>query len=154
MFPPLTELTPGCCTVVVRPGDSIQAAIDSLPDEGGCVCLKVGVHEIAEPLRIEKSNVSLHGETLGAHVIRNNGAALLLIGHPGGLLLENVTVSGIYFEFENKGVPQAGLDALVAIDRCHNAKIQGCVVQAQELRNLIGIMIGAEFRCRDLRLSD
>ena len=82
VFPPLTELTPGCCTVVVRPGESIQAAIDSLPDEGGCVCLKVGVHEIAEPLRIEKSNVSLHGETLGARVVRNKAAAVLLGDRP------------------------------------------------------------------------
>ena len=141
VFPPLTELTPGCCTVVVLPGDNIQAAIDSLPD-GGCVCLKMGVHEIAEPLRIDKSNVSLHGETLGARVVRNNAAALLVIGHPDGLLLENITVSGIHFEFENKGVQQAGLPALVAIDRCRHTKIEGCVVEAQELRSLVGIMIG------------
>jgi len=142
VFPPLTELKPGCCTVVVLPGDSIQDAIDSLPDEGGCVCLKVGLHEITEPLRVENSNVSLHGESLGAHVVRNNGATLLQIAHPGGLLLENVTVNGIHFEFENKDVPQSDLTALVAIDRCRNAKIQGCVVQAQELLNLTGIMIG------------
>ena len=151
VFPPLTELTPGCCTVVVRPGESIQAAIDSLPDEGGCVCLKVGMHEIAEPLRIENSNVSLHGETLGAHVVRNNGAALLEIAHPDGLLLENVTVSGIHFEFENKGVQQAGLPALVAIDRCHHTKIEGCVIEAQELRSLVGIMIG---RSIGIEISD
>ena len=142
VFPPLTELKPGCCTVVVLPSESIQDAIDSLPAEGGCVCLKVGLHEITEPLRIENSNVALHGESLGAHVVRNNGAMLLQIAHPGGLLLENVTVSGIHFEFENKDVPQSDLTALVAIDRCRNAKIQGCVVQAQELLNLTGIMIG------------
>ena len=78
-------------------------------------------------------------------------AALLQIGHPNGLLLENVTVSGIHFEFENKGVQQAGLAALVAIDRCHNAKIEGCVVQAQELRSLVGIIIG---RSVDVEISD
>lgn len=142
VFPPLTELTPGCCTVVVRPGDSIQAAIDSLPDEGGCVCLKVGVHEIAAALHIEKSNVSLHGETLGAHVTRANGPELLAIAHPGGLLLENVAVSGIYFEFQNKGVPSVGLPALVTIDRCRHTTFEGCVIDAQELRNLVGIRIG------------
>ncbi|MFO0767652.1 MAG: hypothetical protein U0231_12930 [Nitrospiraceae bacterium] len=38
VFPPLTELKPGCCTVVVRPGEDIQAALDSLPESGGCVC--------------------------------------------------------------------------------------------------------------------
>jgi hypothetical protein len=142
VFPPLTKLTPGCCTVVVRPGESIQAALDSLPATGGCVCLRVGQHEIKEPLRIEKSNVTLHGETVGARVVRNNAAALLSIGHPDGLLLENIRVSGIHFEFENKGVRQAGLPALVAIDRCHNTKVEGCVVEAQELRSLVGIIIG------------
>jgi hypothetical protein len=142
VFPPLTELTPGCCTVVVRPGESIQAAIDSLPDEGGCVCLKVGVHEIAAALRIEKSNVSLHGETLGSHVVRKNGVELLKIAQPAGLLLENVVVNGVHFEYENKGVQLAGLLALVTIDRCRHAKIEGCVIEAQELRNLVGIIVG------------
>ena len=68
-------------TVVVRPGEDIQAAIDSLPEAGGCVCLKVGEHEIEAPIRIEQSNVSLHGETVGARVVRKNGTELLHIGH-------------------------------------------------------------------------
>jgi hypothetical protein len=142
VFPPLTELTPGCCTFVVRPGEDIQAALDALPAAGGCVCLKVGEHEIDAPLRIAKSNVSLHGETRGAKVVRSNGAALLQIGHPDGLLLENVAVTDIHFEFENKGVPQAGLPALLAVDRCAGGKIEHCVVRAQELQNLVGVLIG------------
>ena len=132
----------GCCTVNVAPGENIQAALDGLSEAGGCVCLKVGEHEISEPLRIAKSNVALHGETLGARVVRNTGAALLEIGDPNGLLLENVTVSGIQFEFEDKGVQQAGMPAMVAIDRCHNTKVDGCVVKAQELGNLVGILVG------------
>jgi hypothetical protein len=150
VFSPLTELKPGCCTVVVRPGEDIQVAIDSLPDEGGCVCLRVGEHKIQELLRIEKSNVALHGETLGARVVRNNGAALLQIGHPNSLLLENVTVSGIHFEFENKGVQVPGLPALLAIDRCNNTKIEGCVIRAQEIGNLAGVLIG---RSADTQVS-
>ena len=123
VFPPLTELTPGCCTVVVRPGEDIQAALDALPEAGGCVCLKVGEHAIREPLRIAKSNVALHGETLGVRVVRNNGAALLQIGHPSGLLLENITVSGIHFEFENKGVQEprlAGACGHRSLPECQN----------------------------------
>jgi hypothetical protein len=142
VFPPLTELTPGCCTVVVRPGDDIQAAIDSLPDAGGCVCLKVGEHEIHEPLRIPKSNVTLHGESLGARVVRSNGAALLQIGHPNSLLLENVTVIGIGFASESIGVKEPGLPALLAVDRCQYATIHGCTITAQSLQSLVGILIG------------
>ena len=114
----------------------------------------MGEHEIREPLRIENSNVAFHGETLGARVVRKDEAALLVIGHPDGLLLENITVSGIHFEFENKGVRQAGLPALVAIDRCRNTKIEGCVVKARELRKLGGNPHWAERRYRDFRQSD
>lgn len=150
VFPPLTELVPGCCTVVVRPGEDIQAAIDSLPEVGGCVCLKVGEHEITSPIRLERSNVSLHGETLGARVVRSNGTELLLVGHPNGLMLEHVTVSGVYFELANAGVQVPGLQALVAIDRCTDAIVEGCVVRAQVLTDVAGCLVG---RSTDVRVS-
>lgn len=57
-----------CCTVIVRPGQSIQAAIDSLPPAGGCVCLKVGIHTIAATIQVNRSNVHLHGESAGAEI--------------------------------------------------------------------------------------
>jgi nitrous oxidase accessory protein NosD len=151
VFPPLTEIAAGCCTVVVRPGENIQAALDSLPAAGGCVCLKVGQHEIDEPLRIEKSNVTLHGETLGARVVRNNGATLLQVAHPGGLLLENVTVADVQFQFDNKGVQQPALSPLVMIDRCNNGKFSGCIVRTQELGSLAGILIS---RSADLQVTE
>lgn len=149
VFPPLTELTPGCCTVVVRPGEDIQAAIDSLPEEGGCVCLKVGEHEITAPIRIEQSNVSLHGETVGARVLRKNGTELLHIGHPDGLLLEHVTVSGLSCALETKG--QQGLEAMVTVDRCRDATIERCLLQAQTLKGIAGIVIS---RCTDVRVAN
>ncbi|NEQ32355.1 MAG: hypothetical protein F6K04_15365, partial [Leptolyngbya sp. SIO4C5] len=99
-FCPLTELDPGaaCCTVVVQPGESIQSALDSLPQAGGCVCLKTGVHEIRQPIRIEKSNVVLKGESPGTHVIRNNGLSLLIIAQPRLQLIRDVKVEQIHFE--------------------------------------------------------
>ena len=150
VFPPLTELTPGCCTVVVRPGDDIQAAIDSLPDAGGCVCLKVGDHEIEAPIRIERSNVSLHGETLGARVVRRNGTELLHIKHPDGLLLEHVTVSGLSVVLETKGQQGQGLQAMVTVDRCRETTIERCILHAQVLSQIAGLVIS---RSSDLRVT-
>ncbi len=141
VFPPLTELTPGCCTVVVRPGEDIQAAIDSLPAAGGCVCLKVGEHEIDAPIRIEQSNVSLHGETMGAQVLRRNGTELLHIGDSNGMLLEHVTVSGLSFVLENKGQQGQGLQGMVSIDRCRDATLDRCLLHAQVLNQVAGIVI-------------
>jgi len=83
-----------CCNLVVRPGESIQAAIDSLPDEGGSVCLKPGLHSITETIRISRSNVTLHGETRGAQIERQNGHALLTIEGGGGQI-ENVSVRSL-----------------------------------------------------------
>ncbi len=150
VFPPLTELTPGCCTVVVRPGENIQAAIDSLPEEGGCVCLKVGEHEIAAPIRIEQSNVSLHGETVGARVVRKNGTELLHLGHPDGLLLEHVTVSGLSLLLENKGQQGQGLQAMVTMDRCREATLERCVMHAQVATQIAGVVIS---RSTDVRVT-
>ncbi len=150
VFPPLTELTPGCCTVVVQPGEDIQAAIDSLPEEGGCVCLKVGEHEIEAPIRIEQSNVSLHGETLGARVVRKSGTELLHIGHPDGVLLEHVTVSGLSLLLENKGQQGQGLQAMVAMDRCREAVLERCLLHAQVPTQIAGVVIS---RSTDVRVT-
>src|SRR5262249_7196011 len=64
----------GCCTFVVNPGESIQAAIDALPASGGCVCLKTGLHTITQPIRINRSGVILHGESPGV-IVRSSGDA-------------------------------------------------------------------------------
>lgn len=65
----------GCCTFVIRPGESIQDAIDALPPEGGCICIKAGVHPVSATLTIDRANVHMHGESPGAILI---GAAPLL----------------------------------------------------------------------------
>lgn len=63
LFPPLSQREGGCCTVVVEPGvDRIQAAIDSLPKRGGCVCLTAGVHIVQRPIEIQGlRHVTVHG---------------------------------------------------------------------------------------------
>jgi hypothetical protein len=51
-----------CCTITVRPGEDIQAAIDRVPPDGGCVCLLPGLHLIHEPLLIDgRQNLVLKG---------------------------------------------------------------------------------------------
>ena len=71
----------GCCTIVVQPGESIQAAINSLPASGGCICLKTGIHNITATIVIDRSNVHLHGESEGAEI---RSPALLETIHIGG----------------------------------------------------------------------
>lgn len=50
-FRPLTDIETGSpCTVVVRPGDNLQAAVDSLPSLGGEICLSAGLFTVAVPV--------------------------------------------------------------------------------------------------------
>jgi nitrous oxidase accessory protein NosD len=135
-FPPLTELDPGecCCTVVVSPGESIQAALDSLPPAGGCVCLKTGVHLIREPIRIEKSNVVLKGESPGARVVRDNGLNLVVVARLRNQLITDVVVEQI--RFEAAGVETQAPDllslSLLAMGNCVNVRVQHCRFEVAE----------------------
>lgn len=50
--PPPPVAGGGACTVTVAPGDDLQAAIESLPDEGGELCLVAGRFELDKPLMV------------------------------------------------------------------------------------------------------
>ncbi len=61
--------------------ESIQAAIDALPAEGGVVLLPPGVFEIAEPIRIQKQDVLIQGSgtaTLIKNTSKSGQPALLI----------------------------------------------------------------------------
>lgn len=77
---PQPQTIEGCCTFVLSPGEDIQQAIDNLPDSGGCVCLKTGVHPLRAPLVISRNDVSLHGESTGAIIEIGEGPLLAVSG--------------------------------------------------------------------------
>ncbi len=62
-FRPLTEIETGsACTVVVRPGDGLQAAVDALPVGGGEVCIAAGDFPVAAPVQVRnRANVRIVG---------------------------------------------------------------------------------------------
>ncbi len=47
--------------IIVNPGESIQAAIDSLPSEGGVVELAAGTHDVNDTIIINRSNIVIQG---------------------------------------------------------------------------------------------
>lgn len=145
LFLPLTELEPGCCSFVVLPGENIQNAIDALPPEGGCICLKTGDHEIRSPLRIEGSNIMLQGESPGARVFRENGTTTLTIRHPLNLDIENVHLDTLHFEstFSERGTSSPLLD----LSRCNQTTISHCRLTADAGSNVVGVRIGV---CEDV----
>jgi hypothetical protein len=134
-FPSLCELQrdTGCCTIIVRPGESMQAAIGALPREGGCICLKAGDHQLQGPLNIaNKKKIELQGET-GARIIsRGLGSGLRVMGIPEAQLDiaqseagTEICLSNIEFDLRRPDalvVPRSAL----SFDACHRVLVSNC----------------------------
>ena len=131
---PTEEGGEGCCTVVVHPGESIQAAIDSLPPVGGCVCLKAGVHDIDATIVIEGRGISLTGESAGAIVRGERVSPLLRIG-PRAL---STRVSSIQFQ---AGSSQENQASVIEIVNAIDVVVEGCSVRARSAANFVGIHV-------------
>jgi hypothetical protein len=111
----------GCCTVNVEPGESIQAALDSLPDQGGCVCLKVGEHRITAPIVIGRSNVMLIGEAPAVRVVGDGLQVMLQIGGVQGVV-RDVLVEHVRFEL-GRALDESVIALLQA---CERIRIREC----------------------------
>lgn len=136
-WPPSCDKGEGCSTVVIHPGENIQAALDALPEQGGYVCLKTGVHDIASPIRIEKSNVILHGESPGTMVRRSNGVNLLMVWPATQKLISNVTVEGIRFSYTTKQESiQDELPVILFMDQCSNGRVRNCELRVDSPKPL------------------
>jgi len=114
----------GCCTVNVSPGENIQAAIDSLPDEGGCVCLKTGVHNISATLLIHSSRIILRGESPGA-IVRSAGLARILQIGDVNSPVSDIVVESIRFE-ATAAAPDIG--SLLYLDQCTRVRVEHCAM--------------------------
>jgi nitrous oxidase accessory protein NosD len=113
----------GCCAIEVAPGEDVQAALDSVPEEGGCVCLKTGIHLIQEPLHLRRSKVVFKGESPGA-IIRSSGVSpVLFIGDPD-VAVTDVVVEGIRFEATTAATVQRA--TLIAIENATRVRIEHC----------------------------
>src|SRR6185436_15934654 len=135
------------CTEVVRVGEDIQAAIDRLDGIGGCVCLKMGVHKIARPLRIKQSNLTMHGEAPLTTVRLMEGGPLVL----QIVKAEHVNIEGIRFETEKGEAPEP----MIQMDFVRSGHIAECELRITgEKPNPIFQAIGIAMRdCRDYMIE-
>lgn len=111
----------GCCTVNVSPGENIQAAIDSLPIEGGCVCLKSGVHDIPAAIEIRASRILLKGESPGS-IVRGDGLPVMLQIGAQGSIISDIVVEGLRFESPRPGEGMV----FVFISDCARVRVEHC----------------------------
>ena len=146
-----------CCTVVVRPGESIQDAIDSLPPEGGCVCLKTGIHVTEETIFIGRGNICLKGESPGTIIFSQDASPLLVIGNPAGFPVVGVHVTTIAFEAGRTQQPPASIMLIAGVIDC---VVEHCSFRSQNPADFSGLRILSSDRiiveqCRfeDVRLG-
>jgi hypothetical protein len=134
--PPPQQPGDCCCTIIVRPGENIQAGIDALPAQGGCVCLKTGLHVVQEPLRIGRGSIVLKAESPGTIVQSLGSGPVLFIGNPAGVRIEGIDVLGIDFAANSTDV---GGDGVISVAAAARVRIAHCGMSANERTNFIGV---------------
>jgi len=139
--PPVDGDSAGCCTIIVHPGESIQNAIDALPKAGGCVCLKSGRHPVRAPIRIQRDNVSLHGESMGA-IVEGRDTGLLIVNGGG---LSGVRLHSITFAQIGDKLP------LITVQGAAGVQIVDCRLQVDGGSASVGVFARA---ANDLLVSD
>jgi len=129
-FHPLTRIR-NCCSVTVGDGiasfgtfSSIQKAIDSLPPEGGTVCVLQGRY--VEAVRIKgRRNVTVHGCGVTSRIVapKNEGeeSTAIHIEDCTDVLIETLALEG-------------GAEAVVRIDDSVVVRVESCLIQYRDRR--------------------
>jgi Family of unknown function (DUF6519)/Right handed beta helix region len=88
------------CTVCVSPEShqagtpSIQAAIESVKQSGGTVCLEPGVYLLREPLRIEEArSVRVRGQGWATHLVQAAGGEAVRVTDSANVVVENLRIT-------------------------------------------------------------
>lgn len=157
LWPPLTQAGgDGCCTVVVRPGEDVQKAIDSLGPAGGCVCLKAGVHELRDVLLIRSGRVSLHAEAPGAATLRRVGEVPILAVGGGAMAarvpVRDVHLAGIVFQLGSLADGKTDFEGLLSLaEDAQRVTVDSCRFQVQDFAGPAGGMriAGGDIAVRD-----
>ncbi len=126
IFRPLTNLdrAAGSCTVVVRPNESLQEAIDSLPADGGRVCLTAGLYALDRPVTVtERRRVVVSGAG-PATVLRALASEAAL----AFTKCDDVEVRSVRAEGGPAGTGNGSLDGAVTFVGCTNALVAECTL--------------------------
>ena len=139
----------GAIAVDAAAHESLQEAINSLPEGGGVIELPPGRFEIREPLTVSRGDVVLRGAGTATHIVNLNeeGKAALIIRPPEGVKsLWRVQVSSLRITGNPKsgaGLSAKSVDELllsqvavehnggdgILMDHCYeDARVCGCLI--------------------------
>ena len=116
----------GACTVSVKPGDDLQAALDSLPAGGGELCLAAGLYLLAQPLTaIKRERIVINGAGPSTIVSAIRREAAIVFDTCQEVEVRDVRVEG--------GSPQGAmgdpnLEGALTFLSCRDVVVQDCVL--------------------------
>jgi len=113
----------GACTVSVKPGDDLQAAIDSLPAGGGELCLAAGTYSLNAPVKVaRRQRIVVNGAGPATIVVAEQSEAALVFDTCEEIEVRDVSVHG--------GSPGEGgdpdLDGALTFLSCLGVVVQDC----------------------------
>jgi hypothetical protein len=131
-FHPLVglECDAGACTVSVRPGDDIQAAVDSLPAGGGEVCFAAGLYHLDTPVVVDqRQRVVFHGAG-PASVLRAVGREAAVVFSRSS----EVEVRQLRIEGGSRGRPPGDvhLNGALTFVACTEVVVADCVLSCPD----------------------
>lgn len=148
VFPPLTELPKvgaNCCTVTVGDGvtsvgdySDIQEAIDSLPSEGGRVCILPGTYNLQLPVEIKRDNLIVRGCGRQTQILAKDFPAFVAEGN--NLQLDSLKVEA------------SSTQVAVLVSNSENLQIVECDLK-NENNYVLGVVAGKEVNIKENMLN-
>ncbi|HEY8843199.1 MAG TPA: hypothetical protein VIM23_04780 [Gaiellaceae bacterium] len=136
----------GACTVSVKPGDDLQAALDSLPAGGGELCLAAGVYLLPKPLTATKrERIVINGSGPASIVRAERREAAIVFDSCQEVEVRDVRVEG--------GTPggaagDPNLEGAITFLSCRDVVVQDCVLacpdQAGRIQTCVTVRPGAQ----------
>ncbi|HXV34569.1 MAG TPA: DUF6519 domain-containing protein [Gaiellaceae bacterium] len=127
-FTPLVDIDfdRGSCTISVRPGDDLQAAVDALPPGGGELCFAAGLYDLAVSLQVKERQRILFNGAGPATVLRagSREAAVVFEG------CDEVEVRHLRAEGGSPGAPPGDphLEGALTFLSCRDVTVADCVL--------------------------
>lgn len=84
----------GVCTVIVRAGESLQEAVNQLPESGGELCLGAGTFEVDVPVEIKRNRILVSGRGPATVVRSKRGGCALRFTECTDVTVRDLRVEG------------------------------------------------------------
>ena len=145
------DLDAGACTVSVKPGDDLQAAVDSLPAGGGELCLAAGLYGLRAPVKVaQRQRIVINGAGPASIILAEASEAAVVFDTCDDVEVRDVSVQG---GRSRDGGGDPNLDGALTFLSCVGVVVQdcelGCPDQTARSQTCLSVRSGAGGRASD-----